>query len=799
MSALDSLYKQYVTKGGQTPSVEPEKPKDPLSGPLYTSPFQAGIANVEKAGGAMLNSTLKGLTFFGQAMLGTMEALEDEGNYDMFWKPDEKGNIRFQWDAPVKFFDTVTSAGGEQAMRSYRSENLSELMQNTVTGVDILKKMPGGIGEFFSNDDTQAKRIGTGIAGLALEILLDPAAVVGGAVGTATRGALGQAAKAGVMGDRAADVIGRIAGSTASGNFVAGPIATGIRESAWLAREKVAKVANTYGAESKRGRIAGTFLEWAMGPSALATNQEMKTVLAKYAALKEDLPKEMLRVANTAATLTAKIPVSNRREAQRQFSVLASASDEASEIAALETLEKLGIRRAEAAAVGTKFREANLRMIDIVTDAKGTLPGFDVELSQYHLRRSYRMFVDPKVRSDWLDYLVKANTPASWQFRQTDMRSQLMDGLLIPGTVRKIGGPINEGFSGRITTDQLRSDNWAVSKRVPLEERLVVTGVPNNLGSVSDDLNYTGGGGAMGDNTPVTDPLPKGTGRTKFDRNAERLTKAINVLDERINVTDAGPRRDKLIDAKNKYQAQLDMEIATRPDVPPIVNEGSYARNAIGDNYEGAMYVGRQDAVDVTDAQIRGAQLADGDMYPKVPKDLSTAQVRAEMVPNINSAGTLQGPALPSGMAGRLKDELLPGEKGLVVAQTSNKVKLGTRQAYLDDFEKFIAEDDAIKQSSFVGFETVDGIPTAKFGEIRAGAKQKTLDDIREWATNWGNTKGLDADDTAQLIKATVNNIAYVPGSKEFQSLVRTRNEGLRDIDPHLQRLVSAEMGSTLR
>lgn len=806
MSYLDELYKKYGSSVPK-PTESPIVPETPSMRPQFANPIQRGIQGVEQAGGGLLSKTLKGLSYFGQTILGTLEALENPSNYDQFYEPNEKGEVKFRWDKIDDFFDDVTAAGGAQGMRVWKSDSLSELSQNTISGVDILKKLPGSMGEFFRNDDTKGKEFGIGVAGLALEILTDPSSLVGGAVGKGVGSVAQAGAKAGVLGDRAGDVLGRLAGTVASGNVVAGPAAVGLREAAFASRGKLLKIANEK-AGTRWGRVAENTLEWAMGPTALTTSGEMVKVLSKYAALKEDLPKEMLTVANTAATVTARLPIGHRSAAQRKFGELAAAGTAEAEESALQALEKLGVKRAEAATIGNKFREANLRLIDIMSEAKGVMPGFDVELSQYHLRRSYRMFVDPKLRMDWLDHLVKVNTPASFQIKETALRQQLLDGLGLGGTEeiteRTVGRTVNDAavFSG---TQSVAQATAAQGKHLPTER---IIGRPANddfRGAYAmDDEGVRVFGQSTADYGKSTaDDLTKYS--AKHTEQANRLSIVINNLEDRIKYMESGGQRDKLVATRNKYQAQLDdLRQRSAPIAGVVGNEGTVAQNQFKDTFESRLARGRKDVMDTVNSSAAGADLADSAVVPKVPK---VEGVTDRRVSGLNAANDPNGPfvdyymenqfrqGLQSGKGMRLKDELLPEEKRFI-PDISAAVKRQDRLDFLEDFTKYVG-DDSFQRQAFVGFERVDGVPVAKFADKREAVRHKTLADIGEWAADWAEARGLKEDDKATLIASVKNSLAYVPGSQEFASAVRTKGQSLRDLEPDLARVVENELGVT--
>lgn len=787
---FDDFFKKYENPVQQDTSML-QTPQLPMTDP---TPFAAGLKAVERTGGALLTNTVKGISAIGQSVMGVFDYLENNSAaYDQLFgvengQTDSKAG-QFHWDKVDDFVGGALKAGVNQGQRILQSKDLTELGQNSYTGVDFLKNLPGGAGEFYRDQTSGGAKFATGVAGLGLEILLDPSS----ALGTAAFRAAGKSATALGASARNADVIGRVASNAVSGNWVGGAVATTAREAAFASKEKLVRYANKFEG-TRKGKAAETMLEWAMGPSALTTNGEMRTVLSKYAALKEDLPKEMLRIANNTATIVAPLPAKQRDMAQQLFSRLASASDEATETSALESLAKLGVDKKDAASIAGQYRNANLRLIDIIQSASNDVPGLQgisAELSEYHVRRSYRMFVDPKVRDNWLDHLVKVNTPGSFQIKSTGMAQQLRSGLELDDieVVRTIGGPQNVGrVKGSAKTNFNSVD--VNGKQLPTER--TVNPTFNELGADSTELNkYVVSKGNV--NSPVAKP--------KDLQDQAKLTQMIDVLDGRIESA-TGRTQQNLIKARNTYQGQLEL-ITARLDASTSTpgNTGTFAENAFRDTqYDTQLAKGRKDATYLANSSAAGADLADGSIVPKVTND--PTKLLPQQVGGTNTGSQFmeywdenqfrQG--LEANVPARFKDELFPEEVRAVPSVSS--IAKQVRSEYMDDLTKYMETNDNLRGKAFVGFRKDDnGAVLADFAERNAKARNATLADIHDWTADWAKAKGLGEDELAKLNAAVSNSLTYVPGSREFVSMVRTKGQAFTDIDPQLRQIMQSELG----
>lgn len=798
MTKYDDLFKQFNQPTPQTPFLKEEEDK-----PKYSSALAEGLGQVERAGGALLTNTVKGISAIGQGILGAFEYLEtNTGAYDDLVTNDKKSG--FTWDniketagQAVQLAGGAAQAGVAQGERILQSKNLTELGENSFSGVHLLKNLPGDAGKFYRDMDNKWAQFATGVAGFGIEMLLDPTAAIGGIAYKGGAALASKGAKAGVMGERAADVVGRVAANAATGNWVGGAIAMTARESAFVGREKLVAVANKFGNNSKRGRMATAVLEWGMGPSAFTTNAQMKIALQQYAALKEDLPKDMLRISQTTATVVSRLPEKQQNMAQRLFGELAAAKSDEAEEAALDKLTKLGIRRNEAASLGQAYRDANLRLLNIVKETAGNLPGMEKlseAMTEYHVRRTYRMFVDPKVREDWLDYLVKQNTGGSWRLKHTALRNQFMEGLGIKGQTPQIDmqfqprgfDPATDaGVDMRFGAATNRADGPVVGGMQTFDPKTakdapsVINPNTEKLGELRQQLN---------DVDKLIQQANPGAEADKYVRVRERITKQIEDLDKvtaglgpvapaskkmqslqkQIDILEGAIERssfkelDKLTDRRNKLQAMLENEQAR---IAGREMNSRYTQNPT------RLDMRFQDPANPTpqfDMDFRPpAQQIDMDFTKPEPFDMDFTS----MIDELKETGD---------------DIYIPK------VNFDEKVKL----EYADDLQKFLDENEDAVKSAFVGFKKGDdGVTMAEFEQNKARSHGLTMAQINEFTADWVKKKGLDENEGANLVAAVQNSMAYVPGSREFVSLVRTKNQGLADLDPQLREIVQAEIG----
>lgn len=181
---FDDFFKQYQEEVDPLQAQLDQLTKPADLKPVAASPAQAVLQGVEQAGGALLTNTVKGISVIGQSIMGALEFLENnQGMYDRLVTEDKSKG--FTWDNAWESLNQTGSvihgavnAGASQGQRILQSKNLTELGQNSYSGVDLLKNLPGKGGDFFRNQDSTAAKVATSIAGLGLEILLDRKSVV---------------------------------------------------------------------------------------------------------------------------------------------------------------------------------------------------------------------------------------------------------------------------------------------------------------------------------------------------------------------------------------------------------------------------------------------------------------------------------------------------------------------------------------------------------------------------------------------------------------------------------------------
>jgi hypothetical protein len=871
---------QAAMSNGMTP--EDFAPDMPDVKEQAASPFQAGLQSVERAGGALLANVVKGVSVPGQAIMGALSYMEQNGHAQTSGENDKLTG--FTWDnfkedmgQAAAVFGGAARAGVGQAQTILGSKNLSEFGQNVVTGVDVLKALPGT--SWFRDQDTKGGKFATGVAGFALEVLLDPTAMIGGAAYKGASKLATKGVEAGVLGERAADVMGRAAANAATGNWAGGAIAMTARESAFAAREKLVTLANKYATISPRkAKAVETILEWGMGPSALTTNASMRVALSKYAALKEDLPKDMLKVSNTTATMIAHLPQKQQEQAQRLFGQLAGASTREAEETAANALQRLGLDRKDAMSVGMQYRSANLRLMDVLKTASDDIPALkeiSAGMSEYHIRRSYRMFVDPKVRTDWLDHLVKVNTPGSWQMANTNLRSQLDDALGVVSTSRTTtklepfdmnfaSGPAAPGNMG--TPPELFGRNVDKIKFSKHPSSARTQELENDIALIDKRMAEGGAGtdmaGLLKEKETLTqqveslDKMTAGLGPNSFATpKIKRLQSQIDALDDRIS-TATESQLDKLTARRNGFQAQLENEIgdlnaamprnaaelATRSVRTTTDNVNNSLLNtpdvtAAEQKLAGMRHPNNKQKARAELAAARAPQNAAIDSEEKVRKlgleldvltrrlDTATnagtketlrkaiankeeqfAQAQAASTTSVTTKTVGQVDTSSIGKAGLNGEDAFPtmraelaGGPDRSVLPTLTHIKEETRHDLVSDLQKYMTEnDDKFAQSGFVGFrQNEDGTFVADFAGITERARQTTLTDIGEFTTDWAKARGLADEDIEKINAAIHNSLTYIPGSREFATMVRERSKALLDLDPKMAQMLNAELALT--
>lgn len=402
--------------------------------------------------------------------MGFFNALAaDKSMYDQLYAVDNKdGKVKFQWDKLDNLFENAGNSAIAQAQRTFQSTNLTELGQNYLSGAELLKNLPGKLGEDFRTENTSS-RIATGVLGFMLEVALDPTAMVGkagrvvsevaengsrvsrvvsngGRVNNAlaARGisevglyAAGGGLASGLTraiggGERAQDIARRVGGNIAIGNVFAGPTVIAARE---VVRSTVG-FATRIAQDATRGsaqKTAANLLDFFVGPTASATS-DAKRAFVKAIALQEELPRTINTAAEAQQAMLARLPKKERKKAEKLFSELAVlTTDEKGWGETLGKLSEMGVDPHAAENVVSTYQLGVLRMIDVLQQGGNAELVERLSLKPNHLRQTYRLNMGGKIETDHLDYLTRINTPASFELGSTGILRQRLSHLLDGG------------------------------------------------------------------------------------------------------------------------------------------------------------------------------------------------------------------------------------------------------------------------------------------------------------------------------------------------------------------------------
>ena len=150
--------------------------------PSFENPLKTGLdlsgnvfQDIQQVAGYGIAKTLAGISTPGQVVMGFFNALEtDKSQYEQLRRYDQKdGKVKFQWDKLDDLFSNAGRSAIAQAQRNWQSSNLTEWGQNSLSGAELLKNLPGSLGEAFNKDDTRTK-VGTAVMGFLLDMALDP-------------------------------------------------------------------------------------------------------------------------------------------------------------------------------------------------------------------------------------------------------------------------------------------------------------------------------------------------------------------------------------------------------------------------------------------------------------------------------------------------------------------------------------------------------------------------------------------------------------------------------------------------
>lgn len=174
----------------------------------------------------------------------------------------------------------------------------------------------------------------------------------------------------------------------------------------------------------------------------------------------------MTNVARSFDNLIARLPKKSRTEAHELMSdvVVNFAEGGPAYQNALDRLRAMGVDPNRVQAMAAEFTTSSSRLVDTIEAA-----GHEVHRLPGHLRHEYRIFSTPGVQLDHLDYLIRSNTPASWDVRYGDLGQR----------VRGIFG-INTETPRQAVTERLRRNNQpnaeGAFRPIPTEQGDVVSG-----------------------------------------------------------------------------------------------------------------------------------------------------------------------------------------------------------------------------------------------------------------------------------------------------------------------------------
>lgn len=478
MSQYDDYLEWLKKQGG----VAPLAPNPSLieNTPEAPNPVAAAISNpgqaLVRAGGSLLFNAVKTASIPGQAILGFFDQLNKTLQRDparLSRAMDQAESAGYTGNAfgdLAKFavgavrgqqndtLDIVSEAGrytGRQINQTLSSQNLTELVDNSMSGTKLLQSLPGGIGQAFSADNLQTQIV-TGGLGLALEVLLSPDAALAGAGSAVGRG-VGQqlAARGATTGAKIGAKLGANALSILGGDFagaassIAGGTlaAQGIRTASKALVEKAAAYASN--ADAKYAPQMQKALSLLVGPLATASPVGRQTLM-RYTALQEEMPRRLLNVADIARAELGRLGPKKSVEAQNLLSdyITQRVTDPTAAASTRDAMVKLGFRGNRIDRIGTEYFHASNRMLEALAD----VPDLNLRLRDDYIHNAYKVFMGEATRESHLSYLMKRNAPARIELFSGDLGESLASALgqIKPNTAGKtpIAGYATVGKSG---------------------------------------------------------------------------------------------------------------------------------------------------------------------------------------------------------------------------------------------------------------------------------------------------------------------------------------------------------------
>lgn len=438
------------------------------------------MQDFQAVGGYGLTKTIAGLSFLGQTAVGFFNTLaKDKEAYNRAFYDEETGKAGFNLKRFGGVFGNALQQGVGQGMRTFSANNLGEFGQNYVSGAELLKNLPGVIGEAFSVDDART-RIGTGTLGFLLELALDPAGFVGSGATTFTkaRGALTGAERTVTRGGRifGSTVLGstgardallktgmqdvslysaaggiaqglakrmgageatqqftrKVVGNAAIGNVVAAPAIISTRALVGRTQNMLYKVAQN-GDHPFQARAAN-LLDFFFSPTASA-DEATRKILPRVVAMEEELPRLISQAGEAQQALLTRVKgkAAKKEVSDKLFPELMASVGTEAYGTTLKKFEKYGLPAHDVESIAQTYIRGHLSLIDVLKESSPDVAEA-LKLNPAHLPFLYRLNMGGRIEADHLSYLTKLNTPASWELRQGGTIRSRLESLLSGAT-----------------------------------------------------------------------------------------------------------------------------------------------------------------------------------------------------------------------------------------------------------------------------------------------------------------------------------------------------------------------------
>lgn len=705
-----------------------------------------------KGAGYMLTKALSGLSALTTFIPSLIHQLETNTNiYDKAWGMQEDGTYKnpgqFNPAGLASGLGDAVSAAFQNSVRTAQSKNLNELAINPVSGAEVLKNLPGELGESFRRTD-RASQIATAVLGFGLEVLLDPTAKIaqgvrhGVKVGSKVVGGATKLASGLGASDKVADITGRLAANIATGNVIAGPIAMGLREASDAYRNRLINVAMN-ATDRRKAISAQTTLEWLYGPMSMARD-EFKPLANQLVSLKQELPKFMLKASGLSAMAVAGLPAKSASEARELFAVVAT-NPRTSELStkAIDRLLELGVKKEHIDAVGSTFYEANRKLISFLEEGRGVIQGMDKPLYTVdHLREVYYINADRRSRQNWLHFLMSRNTPGSWQIHNLGIRQRLEERLGI-ATVKDLSKVPNAVIANNAHKLDLRTDKGT---------RAVLATTKTGVDEVAD----------------VAFPTPSNV-VTEVDIKAAAPFDTGNKLSEQFPANYAR----RIVEARKKQHAKITAQIEQLDAL--IYKQVPAGSEDIGRS-SGLMKPQTQALIERRNKLIAAQELIESRMDDVniLDKDVgippkSVKLLTEKLEPDLGPPNELVGTPAAAMKSKVTKPSVIPEEDVFTPEQRKDYVEALIQFANKDR----LANDATPKLFAY----NPDHSPKVRFEAEKSDARRQTLEDLIAFTDNYLDNLPVTPSQSvrAELHKALDEAIAYVPGDVEF-----VRGHGLK-------------------